>query len=152
LRLPIPFRAPFDLPTSARQTGLNPLRAFPAWLSPANYLPIPFALRALIMLVVWVAATLYTYNTYVVGFIGAQPVSLDLSALLFLAAVFFLGRIGAYVLMVTLVVMILRSLTAVSFLGGFYSPIGLFILILWLLAFSGQPEQTPDRIATEVHK
>jgi hypothetical protein len=150
VRLSIPALIPFELPASARATGLNPLRAFPAWLSPANYLPIPFAVRAALMSVAWVAAAVYTYNTYVVGFIGAQPLGADIGALVFLAAVFFLGRIASYILIVTLVVMILRGLAAVSVVGSFYSPLGLFVLILWLLAFGAQPEQSPDRVVYEV--
>jgi hypothetical protein len=152
VRLTIHDLVPFEFPASARSTGLNPLRAFPAWLSPANYLPIPFTLRAALMSVTWVAVAVYTYNTYVAGFIGAHPLGPDIGALVFLVAVFFLGRIFSYILMVTLVVMVIRSLTAVSLLGAFYSPVGLFVLILWLLAFGAQPEQAPDRAVHEVQQ
>ena len=150
MRLPIKTLIPFDLPASARSTGLNPLRAFPAWLSPANYLPIPFAARAALMSATWLAAAVYTYNNYVAGFIGAHPLGADLGALVFLGTVFFLGRIASYILIITLAVMVLRGLAAISLLGSFYSPLGLFVLILWLLAFGAQPEQSPDRVVHEV--
>ena len=132
---------PFELPGSARVSGLDPLRTFPVWLSPLNNLPLPYAVRGMLLSLVWIVGAVYSYNEFMTRLIGVYPLGLDLWLVATLVAVFFLGRIVSWGLMVVLAIMIIRGVGTVGFMGTFWGPAQLFVLIAWLLAFAAVPER-----------
>ena len=135
---------PFVLPPSARQSGLSPLRAFPEWLEPLRSLPGPVLVRSLAIGLLWTVAAIYSYDTWICGFLGSQALGADLGTLFFLAFVFVAGRFYAYALGVVLVLVILEHQPIFGLLDMNLAPIQLFVFILWLAFFAGRPQATPN--------
>lgn len=131
----IPF-APFDLSSESR------LR-LPSFVLPLGLGIVGAGAVIVGALFVWALLAIFTYNTFMAPFLGAEPLALGLGLPLFLIGVFVIGRYLAFGLWIVTAILIITGKPDFGLLDMTLVPLQLFVFGLWLFVFSAR-RSTPE--------
>jgi hypothetical protein len=134
------FKPPFVLPPSARRLPRPRLVFhFPGWLAFPFGLEFGWGRRVWAQALFWLGLTIYSYDFWLAAIIGAGPLNWWWWPL-FIPLIFYFGRPLAFILAGIMLYLWISGTLTFLFFGVPLAAWQLFVLVLWLLAFSGELE------------